>query len=177
VTGTKRNAGWGKVLAAMAVGFGLTVAGCGAQEAASPAATAQSAAPDARNPQGPLEPLSIDTAKGAVAFQVEIADDDAERERGLMYRTSLAPDRGMLFHFPEAAPRAFWMKNTYIPLDIIYIGADGRIVSIAAQTEPFNETPVPSAGPALGVLEIYGGRAAELGIAVGDQVNHRIFLK
>lgn len=147
------------------------------KEAPSSQAAMAAATPVADKPDAVLEPLSIDTAKGPVSFKVEIADDDAEREHGLMYRTALAPDRGMLFIFPEAAPRAFWMKNTYIPLDIIYIGADGRIVSIAARAEPFNETPLPSAGPALGVLEIHGGRAAELGIQVGDRVHHRIFPK
>ncbi|MDP1631590.1 MAG: DUF192 domain-containing protein [Caulobacter sp.] len=124
-----------------------------------------------------LEPLTIDTRGGAVAFKVEIADDDAERQRGLMFRTSLAPDAGMLFDFGRPAPRAFWMKNTYIPLDIIYIGANGRILSIAAMTEPFSEDPIPSEGDALGVLEIAGGRAAALGIAIGDRVHHRIFPK
>jgi len=124
-----------------------------------------------------LETVTIDTDRGPAVFTVEIADDEAERQRGLMYRTSLAPDAGMLFIWNKAAPRAFWMRNTYIPLDIIYIGADGRIVSIAAMTEPFNETPVPSDGPALGVLEIAGGRAGQLGIAVGDRVHHRIFPK
>lgn len=176
MTGTKRNAGRGLILAAMVVGVSLAATGCSAQEpAAKPGAPA--ATPDAVKPQTPLEPLSIDTAKGRVDLMVEIADDEAERQRGLMYRTSLAPDRGMLFDFEDAAPRAFWMKNTYIPLDIIYIGPNGRIISIAAMTEPFNETPVPSRGAASGVLEIYGGRAAELGIEVGDRVHHRIFPK
>lgn len=172
MTGTKRNAGRALTLAAMVVGLGLGIGACKPEPTDAVAATPQATKPDAV-----LEPLSIDTAKGAVSFQVEIADDEAERQQGLMYRTSLAPDRGMLFQFDRAAPRAFWMKNTYIPLDIIYIGADGRIVSIAAMAEPFNEAPIPSKAPASGVLEIYGGRAAELGIAVGDRVHHRIFPK
>ena len=176
MTGTKRNAGQGMILAAMVVGLSLAATGCSAQEpTAKDQATA--ATPTATKPEAPLEALTIDTAKGRVDLMVEIADDEAERQRGLMYRTSLAPDRGMLFHFPDAAPRAFWMKNTYIPLDIIYIGPGGRIISIAAMTEPFNESPVPSKGAASGVLEIYGGRAAELGIEVGDRVHHRIFPK
>lgn len=121
------------------------------------------------------EPLTIDTAQGSVAFRVEIADSDAEREQGLMYRTTLAPDAGMLFVWDRAAPRAFWMKNTYIPLDIIYIGANGRVISIAAMTEPFSEAPIPSHGDAKAVLEIAGGRAAALGIDLGDQVHHKMF--
>lgn len=131
----------------------------------------------AHTPPAALETLSIDTAGGPVTFKVEIADSDAEREQGLMFRTSLAPDAGMLFEWPTAAQRAFWMKNTYIPLDIIYIGVNGRILSIAAMAEPFSEDPIPSHGAALGVLEIAGGRAAELGIEIGDQVHHRIFRK
>lgn len=173
MSGTTRNAGRDMILAAMMLGLGLTASACKPE----PLAPSDAATPQADKPGAVLEPLSIITARGAVAFQVEIADDDAERAHGLMYRTALAPDRGMLFAFESAAPRAFWMKNTYIPLDILYIGADGRIVSIAANTEPFNETPVPSGKPASAVLEIYGGRAGELGIGVGDRVNHRIFPK
>ena len=121
------------------------------------------------------EALTIDTAAGPQVFKVEIADNDAEREQGLMFRTSLAPNAGMLFEWDRPSPRAFWMKNTYIPLDIIYIGVNGRILSIAAMAEPFSETPIPSHGDAKGVLEIPGGRAAELGINIGDQIHHRIF--
>lgn len=166
---TLRNRGRTPVLAALMLGALLAASACRA-EAPSPAPVS-APAPVA------LETVTIDTDRGPAVFTVEIADDEAERQRGLMYRTSLAPDAGMLFIWNKAAPRAFWMRNTYIPLDIIYIGADGRIVSIAAMTEPFNETPVPSDGPALGVLEIAGGRAGQLGIAVGDRVHHRIFPK
>lgn len=141
------------------------------------AETARPAAPaPARISLPPVtEALTIVTAGGSVAFKVEIADDEAERQRGLMYRTTLAPDAGMLFEWDRAERRAFWMKNTYIPLDILYIGSNGRIISIAAMTEPFSETPIPSRGDARAVLEIAGGRAAQLGIDIGDQVHHRMF--
>lgn len=122
-----------------------------------------------------LEPLEIVTATGVHRFKVEIADSEEERARGLMFRESLGRDRGMLFQFPDSAERSFWMKNTYIPLDIIYIAADGRIVSIAPQTTPFSESPVPSYGAAKGVLELNGGQAAELGIKAGDRVRHPFF--
>ena len=124
----------------------------------------------------PLEQLSVVTASGAThRFRVEIADDDAERQRGLMFRQKLDRDRGMLFEFPDDRERSFWMKNTYIPLDIIYVARDGRIVSIAARTTPFSEAPVPSFGSATGVLEINGGLAEELGIKPGDTVKHPFF--
>ena len=124
----------------------------------------------------PLEDLQVVTASGAThRFKVEIADDEAERQRGLMFRPQLDRGRGMLFEFPSEQMRSFWMKNTYIPLDIIYIARNGRIVSIAAQTTPFSEAPVPSEGPATGVLEINGGLAAELGIKPGDTVKHPFF--
>ncbi|MDP1736729.1 MAG: DUF192 domain-containing protein [Caulobacter sp.] len=164
-----RSAGRTIVLTAMMVAPLLVASACRAE--APPPAPAVATAPA----PAPLETLTIDTARGTLTFKVEIADNEAERQQGLMYRTSLAPDAGMLFIWDKAAPRAFWMRNTYIPLDIIYIGAGGQIVSIAAMTEPFNETPIPSDGPALAVLEIAGGRAAELGIAIGDRVHHRIF--
>jgi uncharacterized protein len=124
-----------------------------------------------------VEPLQVVTAKGVFDFQVEIADTDATRERGLMFRKSLAPDKGMLFDFKKAQPVAFWMENTLIPLDMIFIGADGRIISIAHNAVPLSQKPIGSGGPALGVLEVRGGRAAEMGALPGDQVKNRIFPK
>lgn len=122
-----------------------------------------------------LEPLTVITAAGSHAFEVEIADNDQERALGLMYRDSIAPDRGMLFVFKPPRDVAFWMKNTRIPLDMIFIGQDGRIVNIAANATPYSLDPVPSDGAVLGVLEIAGGRAAELHIEPGDRVRHRVF--
>ena len=170
MTSIPRRGGRTFVLAAV-MAAPLLVAGACRSEG--PAPTPPSAAP------APviLESLTIDTSRGPVSFKVEIADDEPERQQGLMYRTSLAPDVGMLFEWTVPAERAFWMRNTYIPLDIIYIGANGRIISIAAMTKPFDETPVPSNGAALGVLEIAGGRAAELGIEIGDQVRHKMFTR
>jgi uncharacterized membrane protein (UPF0127 family) len=166
-----RTAGRTAVLAAMLLAPLLLASACQAKAPDTPPAATAPPAPAAPV----VEPLTIDTAGGPVSFRVEIADEEMERQRGLMFRTSLAPDAGMLFEFDSSAPRAFWMKNTYIPLDIIYIGANGRIISIAAMTEPFSETPIPSHGAAKGVLEIAGGRAAQLGIDIGDRVNHGFF--
>lgn len=104
------------------------------------------------------------------AGQIEIADTDLEREQGLMYRDSLGRDQGMLFVFPEESVQAFWMRNTRISLDIVYIGSDYRIVSIARNARPYDETSLPSQGPAQYVLEINGGLCAELGIQPGDTV-------
>jgi uncharacterized membrane protein (UPF0127 family) len=130
-------------------------------------------------PQAPqslrTEPMSIITRHGAARLTVEIADNAQAREIGLMCRTHLAPNRGMLFDFKEPQEVAFWMKNTLIPLDMVFIGADGRVVSIARDAKPEDETPIPSAGAILGVLEIAGGRAAALDIEPGDRVRERIF--
>jgi len=122
-----------------------------------------------------LEPLEIVTATGRAKFQVEVVDNDATRAKGLMNRKSLAADRGMLFDFKTPRDVAFWMRNTYIPLDMIFIRSDGRILSIARNAKPFDETPIPSGGPIRGVLEIPGGRAAQIGMLPGDRVLHRIF--
>jgi uncharacterized membrane protein (UPF0127 family) len=125
---------------------------------------------------GPVEPLEVLTAKGPVRFQVEIADDEGERQQGLMWRGSMPADRGMLFLFgPGEQEQAFWMRNTYIPLDILYLRADGRVHSIARSTRPLSEAPIPSNGPVNAVLEINGGLAERLGILPGDQVRHRAF--
>lgn len=122
-----------------------------------------------------LEPLSITTASGEHKFMVEIADDETERARGLMYRPPLEDDRGMLFQFPAASEQSFWMKNTPSSLDIIYIDPQGRIVSIASHATPNSETPLPSNGAANGVLELRAGRADEIGAKPGDQVRHSFF--
>ena len=114
--------------------------------------------------------LSIATATKTHAFRIEVARTEAQQERGLMFRDHLAPDRGMIF--PMNPPRfaSFWMKNTVIPLDMIFIRADGSIARIAANTIPYSLAPVSSGEPVAAVLEIAGGRAAELGIAEDDKV-------
>ena len=123
----------------------------------------------------PLEPLTVTTSSGEHRFMVEIADDDAERQRGLMEREPLADDRGMLFQFPDVAERGFWMRNTPSPLDIIYIDPRGRIVSIAKNATPQSDAVIPSNGPASGVLELRAGRADEIGVKAGDRVSHPFF--
>lgn len=122
-----------------------------------------------------VEDLDVVTARGVFHFKVEIADTDATREKGLMFRKALAADRGMLFDFKTARPVAFWMKNTLIPLDMLFIARDGHVISIARDAPPLSTAPIPAGGDALGVLEVRGGRAAEIGAAPGDQVRHRIF--
>lgn len=141
------------------------------------AALAASACAQDTGPAGDaaLEPLKVVTSTGEHDFMVEIADDDAERQRGLMHRPPLADDRGMLFQFPEAAERAFWMHNTPSSLDIVYIGADGRIVRIAEHTTPNSDQTYPSLAPAKGVLEVRAGRMREIGAREGDQVRHPFF--
>jgi uncharacterized membrane protein (UPF0127 family) len=104
-------------------------------------------------------------------FSVELATNDASRERGLMMRTTLAPDRGMLFVFTQANPQAFWMKNTLIPLDILYFGSDLRLVSMQLNVPPCKADPCPiypSNLPARYVLELAAGTAHRIGAQVGD---------
>ncbi|MBZ6380599.1 DUF192 domain-containing protein [Sphingomonas sanguinis] len=119
--------------------------------------------------------VTIITAQGQHKFQVERARTAAEQEQGLMYRTDLKPDGGMLFapYPPEGGgPREanFWMKNTPTSLDILFLRTDGTIARIAENTTPFSQTPIPSREPVAAVLELVGGRSAELGISEGDSV-------
>jgi uncharacterized membrane protein (UPF0127 family) len=118
----------------------------------------------------PAPQVVIRTARGPVAVSVEIAATDAARERGLMYRTALADGHGMLFVFPSAAEHAFWMKNTLIPLDLIFIAEDRRIVGIRAEAPPLSTAPIGVDAPSRYVLEVPGGFAARRGIAPGDVV-------
>lgn len=117
--------------------------------------------------------VTISNPQGEELYRgtIEIASTDQQREQGLMYRDSLGADQGMLFVFPAEAPQAFWMKNTRIALDILYIGANGTIVSIAENARPYDETSLPSQAPAQYVLEIPGGMCAERGIQAGDSVS------
>jgi uncharacterized membrane protein (UPF0127 family) len=118
-----------------------------------------------------LIPLTVIHGGKRNSFRVEVAQTMAEQARGMMFRTEMGPNEGMLF--PSDPPRAdvaFWMKNTVIPLDILFIGTDRRILNIAAQTTPYSLEPIPAAGVVSAVLEIKGGRAAELGLAPGDKV-------
>jgi uncharacterized membrane protein (UPF0127 family) len=122
-----------------------------------------------------LEPLEITTKGGVRTFEVEMAVSPEEQARGLMYRRELADGRGMLFDFGEERPAIFWMKNTYVPLDMIFIRADGVIAKITANTTPLSETHITSGTPVRAVLELVAGSARRYGIAPGDRVGHRIF--
>jgi uncharacterized protein len=122
-----------------------------------------------------LQTLEIASKTGVHAFQVEMAITPEEKERGLMFRRELPDGQGMLFDFQTDQPVAFWMKNTYIPLDMLFIRGDGRILRIAENTEPLSERNIPSGGPVRAVLEVIGGTAKKLGIAAGDRVGGSIF--
>lgn len=122
---------------------------------------------------GAFSSLTIDQTSGVqLEFQVELALTTRQRQQGLMYRTELAPDKGMLFIFPDIDRRAFWMRNVPISLDIIFLRKDGTVINVVANAEPETDTSRPSTAPAKAVLELAGGRAKELGIAAGDIVRH-----
>jgi uncharacterized membrane protein (UPF0127 family) len=121
--------------------------------------------------QGAVVPLSIKTSTTVRKFRVEVARSEAEQARGLMFRESLPDDGGMIFPMTPPRNASFWMKNTVIPLDMIFIRADGSIARIAAQTVPYSLEPVDSGEPVAAVLELAGGKAAALGIAEDDVVS------
>jgi uncharacterized membrane protein (UPF0127 family) len=123
----------------------------------------------------PRSIVVIDTPNGAVRLRVELAIDTASRMRGLMFRTKMPADAGMLFGFERDDYQAFWMKNTILPLDMIFIRADGTISSIATHTVPYSQQPVMSREPIRAVLEINAGRSDALGIKAGERVHNRIF--
>jgi uncharacterized protein len=123
----------------------------------------------------PLPTLTITSKTGVHSFEVEIAETAAEQEKGLMFRRSMADDHGMLFDFHHEQDVNFWMQNTYIPLDMLFIKGDGRILRIEQNAEPLSTALIPSGGPVLAVLEVNGGIAHKLGIEPGDRVDYPIF--
>jgi uncharacterized membrane protein (UPF0127 family) len=114
--------------------------------------------------------LEIASKSGVHIFSVEVVDNDADRAKGLMYRKELPEGRGMLFDFHRDQEVSFWMQNTYIPLDMIFIRGDGQILRIEENTTPLSTRMIPSRGPVRAVLEVIGGTSRKLGIAPGDRV-------
>lgn len=133
------------------------------------------AQPAVSAPAAGLEPLAIVSGAQRHNFQVEVMRTPDQRAKGLMYRNYMPPDRGMLFDFERSEPVAMWMRNTHIPLDMLFIRADGTVARIAENTEPMSDRTIPSGEPVLSVLEINGGIAAKLGIKPGDKVEHSLF--
>ncbi len=119
--------------------------------------------------------VRIVTSSGELSFNVEIADEPDERARGLMHRQSMDRDAGMLFVYEQPQYASFWMKNTPLPLDILFADETGFIITIARETTPFSTRDIPSGGVILGVLEINAGLADELGVAEGDRLIHPAF--
>lgn len=162
-----------RTLAAFAGGAALVACSPQTQAGAASEPTESAPAPAASvHPVSGLAviPLTVTSGDDRIAFSVEVADTPEAQARGLMFRTDLGDNEGMIFPYDGTRAQSFWMKNTPLPLDIIYIGPDRRISNIAAETEPYSLDPVYSVGPVLGVLELRGGRAAELGIEPGDLV-------
>lgn len=143
----------------------MALAACNAQHQSANAATESRAQTDLQQ-----VPLTIRSTSGEHRFTVMVARSPGEQAAGLMFRESLGPQEGMIFPYNAPQEVGFWMKNTLIPLDMIFIRPDGTIARIAANTKPHSLEPVLSLEPVAAVLEIRGGRAAELGIKAGDRV-------
>jgi uncharacterized membrane protein (UPF0127 family) len=124
----------------------------------------------------PKASLVIATAAGDVALNVEVARDAGQRSQGLMYRTAMAPDAGMLFIYEASGPISMWMKNTILSLDMLFIAGDGRITRIVRHTSPMSEAVIGSRGAVRAVLELNAGAAKKMGIKTGDHVNLAPFL-
>jgi uncharacterized membrane protein (UPF0127 family) len=118
------------------------------------------------------EDLTLHTSTGDHHFNVDVVDTPESRAQGLMYVTELADDAGMLFDFKEERDVSFWMRNTFIPLDMIFVGADGVVKSIHVNARPQDPTSIPSGFPVQFVLEIPGGRSVEIGLKPGDTMEH-----
>lgn len=126
-------------------------------------------------PPGGLQPLDFMTASGPHHFSVEVMETDAQRERGLMFRRYLPPDRGMLFDFKTEQPVMMWMKNTYLPLDMVFVSRGGIVTSIAKDAEPLSERIIPSGGPVYAVVELNAGTADKIDLQPGDHVVQALF--
>lgn len=158
-----------KVLMAGALGAALFAAPA---FVVSLAVTAPAIAQEAMALPVDAEPLIAATAKGDVPFRIEIADEPGERAMGLMFRKDLADDQGMLFVFEQTQPVGFWMKNTPLPLDLVFADPDGKVLDVLPGT-PFSEAVIAPEEPARFVLELKAGTAARTGIAKGVVLKHR----
>lgn len=160
-------------LAAAALVLSLTGCSTGDGATASAQTPAPAQASAAVHPVSGLKVIDLVVERGSkrIPFKVELADTPEAQGRGLMFRQTLGDFEGMIFPSDIPEPRSFWMKNTPLSLDIIFIGTDGRILNIAANTEPYSLKSVSSTGIASGVLELRAGRAAALGIVAGDKVS------
>jgi hypothetical protein len=121
------------------------------------------------------ERLTLVTSNGRHDIEIEIAETPEQKAKGLMFRTQLVPNRGMLFPYGSPQEITMWMRNTYIPLDMVFIRADGTVHRIEARTEPLSEKIIPSRGQVVAVLELAGGVAEKLGLKAGDKVLHKTF--
>jgi uncharacterized membrane protein (UPF0127 family) len=123
----------------------------------------------------PKAVIVVDTPSGPVRIDVDIANTEESRRLGLMYRTKMGANEGMLFDFGKEQYVSFWMKNTVLPLDMVFIKSDGTVSTIAENAVPYSLDPVPSSEPVQAVLELNAGRARALGIASGKKVHAKIF--
>jgi uncharacterized protein len=166
-----RNAG----IRMVSLAFALGLAACSPVSAgsANAPAAAQSAAAPAVHPVSGLKvlPLTVTTASGAHVFKVELAASADEQAQGLMFRTAMGADEGMIFPMDPPRRASFWMKNTVISLDLIFIGPDHKVLNVAANAVPYDPTPLSAIGLTGSVLELNAGRAAQIGIKPGDAVN------
>lgn len=123
----------------------------------------------------PISSLTIVTHGGPRRFTVEVATTPEQLEQGLMFRRELAPDAGMIFDFKQPTVATMWMQNTWIPLDMLFVDAQGRIVNIHARAVPYSTDTIAAAAPVRAVIELNGGTADRLGIKPGDEVKFAIF--
>lgn len=163
------------VIRTLALATLALVASCspGAADAGAKAPTATATATASIHPVSGLQvaPVTVTRGNKRLVFKTEFARTSAEQAKGLMFRTNLADNEGMIFLRNPPDRASFWMRNTVISLDIIFVGLDRRIINIAANAVPYDETPLISGGPTLAVFEINGGLAAKLGIQPGDKVD------
>ncbi|QXQ05761.1 DUF192 domain-containing protein [Sphingosinicellaceae bacterium] len=122
----------------------------------------------------PRTKLRLDTSSGRHNYSVEIAASPEQQERGLMFRTAMAANQGMIFPFAPPRPASFWMENTILPLDIVFIGADSRVLNVAADAKPYSRDLIQSSGAAAAVLELNAGEAAKIGLKPGDAVRYKL---
>jgi len=159
--------------ASLTVALLLALAAAGLPAAADARLPARAATAETGQPQTGLRvvPLTIETADGAThRYRVEVAETAAQQAHGMMFRTAVPPGTGMIFPMNPPRPASFWMRNTLVSLDLIFIGADGRVRNIVARAVPRSEALLASAGPVAAVLELAGGEAERIGLKPGDKI-------